>query len=152
MKVIKLFVFDYGRTLFDRERNMFFEDAFDVLFALSKQYRLAIVSYSKQAEIAERKNQLKDFGMYKLFEEIVFTSTPEGKNDAYAELSESAGVPINNMVIVDDYIIRGIAWGNRNGATTYWYKNGKFADIAPTSQTGTPTHTISSLSEIISTL
>jgi len=150
--MIELFVFDYGRTLFDRERNMFFEDAPDVLFALSKQYRLAIVSYSKQEEIAERMKNLKDIGMYELFEEIVFTSTPECKNDAYAELSKSAGVSVKNMAIVDDHIIRGVAWGNRNGATTYWYKNGKFADVEPTSQTGTPTHTISSLCEILSTL
>lgn len=150
--MIELFVFDYGRTLFDRERDMFFEDADDVLLALSKQYRLAIVSYSKHTEVAEREKRLKDSGLYKLFEEIVFTNTPEGKNDAYAQLAESAGVAISNMAIVDDYIIRGVAWGNRNSATTYWYRNGKFADVLPNNKTGTPTHTISSLSEILSTL
>lgn len=146
--MIKLFVFDYGRILFDREHNRFFNDAKDVLKVLSKMFRLAIVSYSKPEDVQNRVRALSESGLYKMFEELVFSNTPEGKDDAYVKLSKTTGVHFDEMAIVDDYIIRGVAWGNRNGSTTYWYQNGKFADVLPTQETGIPTYTITSLSEI----
>lgn len=150
--MVKIFIFDYGRTLFDREREHFFDDATEVLEYLSNNYRLAIVSFSKPDDVQGRVDALVKHGIYDLFEEIVFCSTPEGKDDAYLGLSNSTGIPINEMAIVDDYVIRGIAWGNRNGATTYWFKNGKFSHHLPNSTTGVPTHTIRELRSILDTL
>lgn len=144
-----MFVFDYGRTLYDRESATFFPDAEDVLCELAINFRLAIVSYSQPGDVANRAEALRLAGLTNLFEEIVFVDSPERKDEAYSELSLSAGVPAENMAIVDDYIIRGIAWGNRNGATTYWFQNGKFSAYGPTNTTGLPTYTIHSLSEIL---
>lgn len=147
----KLFVFDYGRTLYDREKDAFFEDAEDVLIELSKRFRLAIVSYSKPDDVENRRFALRNEGFESLFEQILFANSPEGKDVAYLQLSRSMKVSPREMAIVDDYIVRGVAWGNRNGAITYWFKNGKFADSGPTNATGTPTYTIQCLSDILAT-
>ena len=150
--MIKLFIFDYGRTLFDRERDIFFEDAREVLEHLSNKYRLAIVSFSRPCDVQERKHALVEHGICDLFEEIVFCDTPEGKDDAYLRISRITDIPINEIAIVDDYVIRGIAWGNRNGATTYWFKNGKFSNQMPNSATGIPSYTICELRTILETI
>jgi len=117
--LIKLFIFDYGRTLFDRENNRFFDDAAPVLKQLAIQYQLAIVSYSKPIEVV---------------------------------VISQLAVSVQDTAIVDDHIIRGVAWGNRNGATTYWFKNGKFSSVGPTAETGTPSYTIKKLNDILATL
>jgi len=150
--MIKLFIFDYGRTLFDRESGGFFDDAHSVLEALSKRYQLAIVSYSKPSDVQTREQQLTEHGLRELFVETVFCDTAEGKDDAYQRVSEAMGVSGGEVAIVDDYVIRGVAWGNKHGAITYWFKNGKFSTVLPNNKTGKPTYTIRCLSDILSTL
>ena len=39
----KMIIFDYGRTLYDRETDDFFPDAIPVVKTLAEQYRLSIV-------------------------------------------------------------------------------------------------------------
>jgi FMN phosphatase YigB (HAD superfamily) len=152
LKALEVIVFDYGRTLFDRESNQFFPDAQSVLTELSKNYRLAIVSYSKPSEVAERIQLLKEAGLYDLFSSIVFTDQPEKKHTEYHNFARSASVEPNQMAIVDDHLIRGVLWGYRNSSITFWFKNGKFSDVVPSEEVGLPTYTISTLTEIIEIL
>lgn len=49
--------------------------------------------------------------------------------------------------VVDDRIVRDIAWGNRSGATTVWFQNGEFANELPTPETGNPTHLIAEFAQ-----
>jgi len=150
--LIKLFIFDYGRTLFDRENNRFFDDATPVLKQLATQYKLAIVSYSKPIEVVARNRQLQRAQLYELFHKIIFCDSPQAKDDSYANVISQLAVSVQDTAIVDDHIIRGVAWGNRNGATTYWFKNGKFSSVGPTAETGTPSYTIKKLNDILATL
>ncbi len=148
----KMVVFDYGRTLYDRETDRFFPDAVPVIRALAKKYRLSIVSVSRVEEEKGRIKALRENGLIDHFEEIIFTASGEEKSQKYNELLQSAGLAANEVVVVDDYIIRGIAWGNKSGATTIWFQNGKFAKLNPDGETGQPDYTIHSLSELIEIL
>ncbi len=150
--MIRLFVFDYGRTLFDRESNRFFDNTHPVLNKLSTRFKLAIVSYSTPEEVRRRIHALRNYGIYDLFDEIIFCDTPEGKDNAYQQLLGRFKITANEMAIVDDHVIRGIAWGNKNGSTTYWFKHGKFSNRLPDKDTGIPTYTITDLTSILDTI
>ncbi|MCU0660470.1 MAG: HAD hydrolase-like protein [Candidatus Pacebacteria bacterium] len=51
-------------------------------------------------------------------------------------------------IVVDDRMIRGIAWGNRKGTSTVWLKKGKFADETPTMETEKPQCIITDIREL----
>ena len=146
--VAKMIIFDYGRTLYDRETDDFFPDAIPVVKTLAEKYRLSIVSVSPVDEEEARIEALREQGILDHFEEIVFTASGDAKSKEYEDLLRKVDIKANEVVVVDDYIIRGIAWGNAAGATTVWFQNGKFADLTPNDETGDPDFTIHSLSEL----
>ena len=146
--VAKMIIFDYGRTLYDRETDDFFPDAIPVVKTLAEKYRLSIVSVSPAAEEEARIEALREQGILDHFEQIVFTESGEAKSKEYEVLLRKVDLKANEVIVVDDYIIRGIAWGNAAGATTVWFQNGKFADLVPNDETGDPDFTIHSLSEL----
>ena len=144
----KMIIFDYGRTLYDREIDDFFPDAIPVVRTLAEKCRLSIVSVSPADEEEARIEALREQGILDHFEEIVFTESGDAKSKEYEDLLRKVDLKANEVVVVDDYIIRGIAWGNAAGATTVWFQNGKFADLTPNDETGDPDFTIHSLSEL----
>ena len=150
--VAKMIIFDYGRTLYDRETDDFFPDAIPIVRTLAEKYRLSIVSVSSADEEETRIEALREKGILDHFEEIVFTENGDAKSKEYEALLRKVDLKANEVVVVDDYIIRGIAWGNAAGATTVWFRNGKFADLDPTDETGDPDFTIHSLSELLKIL
>jgi len=145
--VAKMIIFDYGRTLY-RETDDFFPDAIPVVRTLAEKYRLSIVSVSPVDEEETRIEALREKGILDHFEEIVFTASGDAKSKEYEALLRKVDLKANEVVVVDDYIIRGIAWGNAAGATTVWFQNGKFADLVPNDETSDPDFTIHSLSEL----
>ena len=148
----KMIIFDYGRTLYDRETDDFFPDAIPVVKTLAEKYRLSIVSVSPADEEEARIEALREQGILDHFEEIVFTASGDAKSKAYEALLRKVDLKANEVVVVDDYIIRGVAWGNAAGATTVWFQNGKFAALVPNDETGDPDFTIHSLSELLKIL
>ena len=147
--MIKLVIFDYGRTLFDREKDALFPDTVDVVRELSKRFKLCIVSYSPDEEVPGRIDVLRKNGILDCFEGLHFVDDPERKFDKYDEVLRTRGLEAPEVAVVDDYVIRGIAWGNQRGATTIWFRRGKFADVLPNDQTGEPTFTIKALSDLL---
>ena len=150
--MIKMVIFDYGRTLYDREADRMFPDTVFVIRELSRQYRLGIVSYSRENEVEERIEELSKEGILDFFEDIRFTSIPENKAQKYNEVLREFDLQASEVAVVDDYVIRGIAWGNKVGATTVWFKNGKFAKVLPDKDTGQPSYIIHSLSDLVNIL
>ena len=148
----EMIIFDYGRTLYDRETDDFFPDAISVVKTLAEKYRLSIVSVSPADEEEARIEALREQGILDHFEEIVFTESGDAKSKEYEALLRKVDLKAHEVVVVDDYIIRGIAWGNAAGATTVWFQNGKFADLTPNDETGTSDFTIHSLSELLKIL
>ncbi len=102
-------------------------------------YRLAIVALATAGEeqIAERRSiiEREDIGRY--FVSIKFAVSDKGQLYA-ATLGELALDP-RDVTIVDDRVVRGVAWGTAHGCRTMWCRNGKYAHEEPTAATGEPT-------------
>ena len=82
----KMIIFDYGRTLYDRETDDFFPDAIPVVKTLAEKYRLSIVSVSPADEEEARIEALREQGILDHFEEIVFTASGDAKGKEYEAL------------------------------------------------------------------
>ena len=152
--MIKAVIFDYGRTLHDPDTDDFFPEAREVLEHCKRRgYKLAIVSYvdlKKGTTPESRTKKLHDAGLAGYFDLLSFaTGGPDDKDRLYGEAVIFFKLSPEEVAIVDDYSIRGIAWGNKHGATTIWLRRGKFSDILPTTQ---PQHTVYSLKEVTSLL
>jgi len=146
----KLIIFDWGRTLFDNESNALFPETKSLLAYLTPKHVLAIVSLAPDGDFERRWRVIRGEGIEPHFGSILFTATD--KNALYPMTLAKLGMATHETTIVDDRMVRGIAWGNRNGATTIWFQNGKFAHELPNEITGTPTHTIHALDELYSFL
>ena len=99
-----MIIFDYGRTLYDRETDDFFPDAIPVVKTLAEKYRLSIVSVSPADEEETRIEALREQGILDHFEEIVFTASGDAKSKEYEDLLRKADLKANEVVVVDDYI------------------------------------------------
>ena len=143
----KLIIFDWGRTLFDNETNALFPETKDLLAYLAVNYTLAIVSIAKAESIEHRERVIDEHSLRALFASIMFVGA-DAKYTAYERTLKELGYAAEQTIVLDDRTIRGIAWGNRNCATTIWLQNGKFANELPNETTGEPTHTIHKLGEL----
>ncbi len=143
----KLIIFDWGRTLYNPETERLFSDTIEVLDHLSQKYILAIVALATAGEekIQERLRIIKENNLEQYFESILFDT--KDKDSMYAKTLRALELKPEEAVIVDDRVIRGIKWGNQNGTTTIWFRNGKFKDELPNEETGKPTYTVHHLSE-----
>ena len=148
MKQIKNIIFDWGRTLYDPDNERLFDGVKEMLPEMARKYKLYIVSLASKGEeeIVKRRKMIKDFGIEGYFQDIFFA--PEDKDSLYEGLVAKYGLDLSKTAVVDDRIIRGVAWGNRNGATTVWFQNGKFGSELPTPETGEPTHHITSFADL----
>lgn len=141
---IKAIIFDYGRTLFDRENNKFFPETPEILNYLSKKYKLAIVSITTdRSPPKERIKKLEEAGIINYFYPILFD--PLNKDHLFQEALLKLNITPSELAIVDDRMFRGIKWGNKNGAMTVWLRAGKFSNETPNDETGKPSHTIINL-------
>ena len=142
----KLIIFDWGRTLHDLETGTLFNGVPELLKELSAQYVLALVSLAVSETTEERRKKIDESGVAQYFTLILVGG--ENKDEMYERVLSELNITVQNTIIVDDQVIRGISWGNNRGAKTIWVKWGKFADILPTDETGTPTYTVSDIREI----
>lgn len=151
--MIRAIVFDWGRTLYDSETADFFPAVPDLLADLSGRYKLAIVSLVSgdyDTRLAARQSALREADLARFFSIVRFV--PLDKEAAYEETLVAFDVRGDEVAIVDDRASRGIAWGNRRGATTIWLRRGRFADELPDRETGEPTHTITEIGDLAALL
>jgi FMN phosphatase YigB (HAD superfamily) len=144
---IKFIIFDWGGTLHDPMAKELFPGTVEVLDKLSKAYTLALVSLAKSQPYAERMKSIEENGIVPYFKKILVDE--EDKDDLYEKLVRDFNMKPENIAVVDDRTIRGIAWGNRRGTMTVWVKRGRFANELPNEITGEPTHTIEDLNELL---
>jgi len=147
-------IFDWGRTLYDPDVGAPFPDAPLVPASLAATYRLAIVSLVSgddyTARGAARHAVLEEYDLARHFAAILFGQ--ENKDRLYREALDRLALPPTRVAVIDDRVIRGVAWGNRHGAMTIWLRKGKFRDELPSGQAGLPTHTIHQLTELLGLL
>jgi FMN phosphatase YigB (HAD superfamily) len=148
---IKAIIFDWARTLYDVDKNKEFFDSIDVLeYCKNKKYRLALVSLVSEEESVRgtnlkiRNEQINNSPLKTYFEKIL--TTDGDKDIILGETIKYFGIPNEEVLIVDDRVIRGIKYGNQNGCQTAWLQKGAFAKELPSPETGNPTFVIKSLS------
>ena len=146
---MKLVIFDWGSTLYNNETKALFEETKGTLAYLKERgYTLTIVSLATagQERINERLQIIEQEHLRQYFDNIKFDVA--NKDAMYeATLRELHARP-EDTTIVDDRVLRGIAWGNAHGCTTIWIQKGKFAGELPDENAGTPNHTITSIGEL----
>lgn len=151
---IKAIIFDWGRTLFDSETKKEFSGAEKVLsFCRDQGYKLAVaslVSIHANATLEERQNQIESSYLRSFFDMIAVTD--EDKDRILDSIVEKLALPRENILIVDDRVIRGIKYGNSHGHPTVWVKNGKFSNELPNEETGQPSFVITSIDQLIGLL
>lgn len=145
-KQITTIIFDWGRTIHDPERDILFEGVMDLIPEFAKKYTLTLVSLAKSDTPEGRSLRIAESGIAQFFQHIFVGE--HGKDEMYEKLLAELQIDPSNIAVVDDRVVRGIAWGNRKGATTIWFQNGKFAEELPDEITGNPTHTITSFLEL----
>jgi FMN phosphatase YigB (HAD superfamily) len=143
---VRAVLFDWGRTLYDTEANNLFSGVSEMLRELSKRFDLVLVSLAKNDSPEERRKKIEASGIAGYFK-FVFIGG-EDKDAMYEEALLKLNLQAAEVIIVDDRMIRGIAWGNRVGATTVWFRNGKFSDEVSTKETGNPTFVVGTITEL----
>ena len=148
--MIKAVIFDWAYTLYDWREREPYPDTTKVLKSLSKKYKLAIVALASDGDIAGRKKAINDNGLEKYFAVILIDV--QNKDRLYAIALKELGCQPEEVAIVDDRPIRGIQWGNKNGAMTIWVDRREITHEVPDADTGKPTHTIKNIGELLSFL
>ena len=132
-------IFDWGGTLHDSGKGLV-PQAREVLTFLAEQHDLLLVSLVS-GDMAEQ--IFERCGLRPYFKSITFVK--EDKDAAYEAALKKYDLDPTQVVVVDDRAIRGIAWGNRRGATTIWLRRGKWSGQKPFTP---PTHIIGELGEL----
>lgn len=146
MRDSKLVVLDWGRTLHDQEHGGLFPGVPELVSDLSKRYTLALVSRAGSESAERRRQRIEPSGIKEYFKSVLVTDAD--KDALYEKVLADLRVEPQRVIVVDDRTVRGIAWGNRRGATTVWLCKGKFADEVPNEKTGEPTHTITDIAQL----
>ncbi len=148
---IKAIIFDWGRTLFDVDIKKEESDSGDVLLYLKqKDYKICVASLARPLtgdNTKERKKQIETSLLGKYIDMLEVTDVKE-KDEILDRLVEMLGMERRDILIVDDRIVKSIKYGNKNGHPTAWLQKGAFANELPNSETGIPTFTIKTLSEL----
>lgn len=145
----KLIIFDCGRTLIEPGPPVTaIPNAKAALQTLrAKGYILKLGSLlSDGATADERIQQLHSFGIDHLFDELRF----EAAASKFSLLDKlSRGYAPATIAVVDDRAAqeRALHWGYLLGATTVWFRRGKFAHDLPAGKLR-PDYIISSLEEL----
>ncbi len=148
--MIKAVIFDWGRTLYDSDKKVEFVESEDILKYISENgIRMALaslVSPQANATLDERKRQIATSTLWKYFEYTRVTE--EDKDQILEEIVAELNIPREEILIVDDRMVRGIKYGNLNGHPTVWVKAGRFSEELPNADTLEPTYIINSVSEL----
>jgi len=132
--------------LYNPDADALYEGVSELINDLAKRYTLVLVSLAKSDTPQGRRQKIQESGIAQYFKMILVGG--EDKNEMYEKVLTDMKIKSEEVLIVDDRTVRGIAWGNRRGATTVWLRRGKFADELPTKETGNPTFTINDVTEL----
>ena len=148
---IKAIIFDWGRTLYDVDTKKEISDSEDVLsYCKQKGYKMCVASLARPLtgdSVGERRKQIENSTLGKYLD-LVEVSDVKEKKEMLDILVKKLNLPKEEILFVDDRVVKSIKYGNINGYPTAWLKAGPFANELPNSETGKPTFTIEALSEL----
>jgi len=148
---IKAIIFDWGRTLYDVDTKKEVSDSEDILsYCKQKGYRLCVASLARPLtgdSVEERRKQIENSSLGKYFNMIEVSDAKE-KDEMLDNLVKRLNLQKEEILFVDDRVVKSIKYGNNHTHSTAWLKSGPFANELPNTETGTPTFIIETLSEL----
>lgn len=138
--MIKGIIFDFNRTLFDPKKNKLFKGVFDLLKKLSKNYKLALISFGSKKEF------IYGLGLEKYFTKVLVVS--EKKPKYFKDCAKALDCKLNEILVVGDRVKSEIKIANELGMISVLLKKGKFASEPPQALEEEPNFIIFSLLEI----
>lgn len=148
---IKAIIFDWGRTLYDVDNKKEISDSEEVLiYCKQKGYKICVASLARPLtgdNVEERRKQIENSTLGKYLDMVEVSDVKE-KDEMLDVLVKKLNLSKEEILFVDDRIVKSIKYGNKNGHPTAWLKSGPFASELPSLETGMPTFTIETLSEL----
>ena len=149
--MIKAIIFDWGRTLWDNENGVLFPDTKETLeYLRGKGYRMALLSVTENTAEGLKLKRIQDGGLEPFFDKIVLCEE-KGETEVQT-INARWNLPYEDIMVIGDRTKADIRIANRLGTKSIWVRRGKFADELPDEETGTPTHTITTVGELKSIL
>lgn len=149
--MVKAIIFDWGRTLWDNDNDVLFSDSKEILgYLKGKGYRMAVLSISAPEDFEQKYETIKKSGLASYFDKVLVSTKKE--KEEIDEINKVWSLEYKDIVMIGDQVIREVAIANKLGMDSILVKRGKFADQIPTEETGNPTYTISTVSELKSIL
>lgn len=143
---MKTVIFDFNRTLYDPDREQLMEGAIELLEHLKEKVGLALIAKGDD----KRREQIKQLNLQQYFPVIIID---ENKNVGYfRKCMEYFDARPEETFVIGDRVKKEIRFGNEIGATTIWFRDGKYKDELPDNGVETPKHTIKNLKEAIKLL
>jgi FMN phosphatase YigB (HAD superfamily) len=128
MQNIEAIIFDWGRTIYDKDNEQLFSETEAVLEYCSRKYTLCIVSLAIDGDIELRFQRIDDFKIRKYFKFALFNISD--KDSLFRIAIGNLGIKADKILVVDDRIKR-LTWPIQNGCRTCWIQKGKFANELP---------------------
>lgn len=123
--MIRGFIFDYNRTIYDTVRDRPTPDVYRVLDRLGEDAPLCLISKGGD----ERREQIRRFGLDQYFIDVQVVEDKRTEHlERCAQLMGMRGLEIG---VVGDRVRSEIRLANSLGMFTIWYRRGKFAGELP---------------------
>ncbi|MCP6719955.1 MAG: hypothetical protein KJI72_01335 [Patescibacteria group bacterium] len=141
---IRAIIFDWGRTIYDKENERLFPETKEVLEYASKKHPLAVVSLAIDDDIEGRFEKMDEYDIRKYFRFALFHISD--KDSLFRNAFGNFKFKPEEILVIDD-IMRRLQFPIAEGCKTIWIQRGKFANELPNETTGYPTVTVKSLKE-----
>jgi len=144
---IQAIILDWGRTLWDNEKEQLFPETKELLSYLKKKgYRIALLSVIGDTPEELKRKRIKEMQLELFFDKMVFCTVKETAE--VEEITFLWDLPYENIVVIGDRTKADVRIANKLGMQSIWIQKGRFAGELPNKETGDPTHIISSLEEV----
>lgn len=148
---VEAVIFDCGRTLYDPIKLSLFPGARETLEGLSQMgIKLGLLSVAVTDDISPRLREIESFGLSSLFQSIdILQRSTIGKD--FSRVLKDLGMENNmeNCMVVDDNLKRGIQSANILGLYTVWTRQNLSADWQPQNEMQNPKFIINNIQELI---
>jgi FMN phosphatase YigB (HAD superfamily) len=144
--MIKAIIFDWGRTIYDKENEKLFLETKKVLKHCFEKYDLALVSLAIDDDIEGRFSKIEGYDIRKYFKFMLFHVSD--KNSLFRNAIGNLKLKPQEILVVDD-MMRRLASPISLGCLTIWVRKGKLATEDPDESTGNPNYIVNSLAEIL---
>jgi FMN phosphatase YigB (HAD superfamily) len=138
--MIRAIIFDFFRTLYDVDLQCVPEETVVLLRELKSRYLLALVSRGGE----ERRQQVRQISS--LFDAVIVGE--EKTQEDFRRICIRFQLKPDEILVVGDRVQSEILLGKIAGMKTCWYRQGKFADELPATESEHPDFIICSLSEL----